>query len=156
MTVFKGAEILLHPTSEVGSPQLTPKHIAKLARASENMAYLVSANSAGIYGTNVAANSTDAMSAVVDWSGKILTEAGVGESLVANAPLDIGALRAARRRTGMTNFLSRLPMGAFGGAYDRAHAPPNGMADGRMRERADVIAAQRETIERLMKAGVLR
>ena len=61
MAAFSGAEILLHPTSEVGAPALTPKHICKRARAVENMAYVVSANSAGIQGTPVPAASTDGM-----------------------------------------------------------------------------------------------
>lgn len=156
-TVLKGAEILLHPTSEVGSPALTPKHIAKMARASENMAYVVSANSGGIYGTAVAANSTDAMSAVVGWKGEIIAEAGVGESLVANAALDIEGLRAARRRTGMTNMLSRMPMEAFRDVYAGANrAAANGLADGRMIERDAVIARQRGVIDALAKGGLLK
>lgn len=156
-TVFKGAEILLHPTSEVGSPGLTPKHIGKMARASENMAYLVSANSGGIFGTLVSANSTDAMSAVIGWKGDIIAEAGAGESIVANAGLDIEGLRAARRRGGMTNFLSRLPIAALQQAYAAAgaHAEPNGLPDGKMIERDAVMSRQRAVIEGLVKAGVV-
>ncbi|MCL4721976.1 MAG: nitrilase, partial [Gammaproteobacteria bacterium] len=44
--VMRGAELLIHPTSEVGSPMLTSKEIARRARACENLAYVVSANSA--------------------------------------------------------------------------------------------------------------
>jgi predicted amidohydrolase len=155
--VLKGAEILLHPTSEVGAPTLTPKHIGKMARASENMAYLVSANSAGIFGTAVAANSTDAMSAVIGWKGEIIAEAGVGETMVANAALDIEGLRAARRRTGMTNMLSRLPMEAFRMAYAaQGRAAPNGLPDGRMIERDTVIARQRDTITSLVRDNRLK
>jgi predicted amidohydrolase len=156
-SVFKGAEVLLHPTSEVGSPGLTPKHIGKMARASENMAYVVSANSGGIYGTPVSANSTDAMSAIVSWKGEIMAEAGAGESIVANAGLDIEGLRAARKRGGMTNVLSRLPVAAFRQAYAAAaaHAEPNGLADAKMIERDAVMARQRGVIEALAKAGVI-
>jgi predicted amidohydrolase len=157
MSAFKGAEILLHPTSEVASPNLTPKHISKMARALESMAYVVSANSAGIFGTPVPANSTDAMSIVIDWYGRTLAEAGPGESLNANAVLDVVGLRDARTRTGMTNLLSRLPLDAFEDSYrDTALAPANRTPDGRMIERGDVIERQREVIERLMRDGVLR
>jgi predicted amidohydrolase len=157
MHAFKGAEVFLHPTSEVFSPNLTPKHISKMARAIENMAYVVSANSAGIFGTPVPAHSTDAMSIVVDLSGRALAEAGPGESLNANAILDIGGLREARRRTGMTNLLSRLPLDAFEAACrDVTLSPVNGAADGRMPERAAVIQRQREVIERLVRDGVIR
>ena len=50
MQAFKGAEVFCHPTSEVGAPTLTPKHITKKARAIENIAYVVSANSAEMRG----------------------------------------------------------------------------------------------------------
>lgn len=157
MGVFRGAEILLHPTSEVGAPGLTPKHIAKMARAVENMAYLVSANSAGIYGTPVAANSTDGMSIVLDWYGRTLAEAGTGETFNANAVLDIGALRETRRRGGMTNLLSRLPLDAFAGRYAATGlAPPNKTPDGRMIERTEVLARQRAVIDSLVARGILR
>jgi predicted amidohydrolase len=156
-TVFKGAEILLHPTSEVGAPGLTPKHVGKMARASENMAYVVSANSAGIFGTPVAANSTDGMSAIVSWKGEIMAEAEIGETIVANAALDVEGLRQARRRGGMTNLLSRLPVAAFHQVYANAdaHAEPNGLPEGKMIERDAVMARQRNAIEALAKAGVI-
>jgi hypothetical protein len=121
------------------------------------MAYVVSANSGGIYGTPISANSTDAMSAIVGWKGEILVEAGMGESIVANAALDIEGLRTARKRGGMTNFLSRLPMAAFRQAYAAAaaHAEPNGLPDSKMIERDAVMARQRAVIEALAKAGVV-
>jgi predicted amidohydrolase len=157
MSVFKGAEILLHPTSEVGSPNLTPKHISKMARAVENIAYVVSANSGGIYGTPVAANSTDGMSIVLDWYGRTLAEAGTGETLNANAVLDIGALRETRRKNGMTNTLSRLPLDAFEKTYSTTTlAPPNKTPDGKMIERAEVLARQRAVIDDMARRGILK
>ncbi len=157
MHAFKGAEILLHPTSEVGAPGLTPKHIAKKARAIENIAYVVSANSATIIGTPVPAASTDAMSIILDWYGRTLAEAGSGETLNANAVIDLGALRAARRNTGMTHTLSRLPNAAFAPAYQQAvHAPPNRTPEGRMIERAAAIAQQQAVIDRLVQDGILK
>jgi predicted amidohydrolase len=157
MHVMRGAEVLLHPTSEVGSPNLTPKHIAKLARAVENMAYVVSANSAGIVGTPVPSASTDAMSIVVDWYGRVVAEAGPGETLNANGVLDLAGLRSARRNAGMTNTLSRLPLAAFATDYaNREHAPPNRTPDGQMIERAEVLRRQREVIERLARDRVIR
>lgn len=157
MAVLRGAEILLHPTSEVGSPQMTPKHIGKLSRAVENMAYIVSANSAEIIGTAVPSASTDGMSLVADWYGRILAEASPGESLNANAVLDLGGLRSARQQAGMTNTLSRLPLDAFAPDYEnRTLAPPNRTADGQMIERAEVLRRQRETIARMTEDGVIR
>jgi predicted amidohydrolase len=157
MSVLKGAEILLHPTSEVASPNLTPKHISKMARAVENIAYVVSANSAGIYGTPVAANSTDGMSIVLDWYGRTLAEAATGETFNANAILDVGALREARRKTGMTNTLSRLPLAAFAPTYSGpALAPANKTSDGKMIERGEVLSRQAAVIEDMGRRGILR
>ena len=44
---FRGAEVFVHSSSEIGSPLGTAKDVAKRARAWENMAYVVSANTAG-------------------------------------------------------------------------------------------------------------
>lgn len=156
MLALKGAEVLLHPTSEVASPEMTPKDISKRARALENVAYVVSANSAGIMGTNVPAQSTDMMSKIVDWKGRVAAEAGPGETMNANAVVDLAGLRDARRRTGMSNFLSRLPLDAFRPGYAASRAEPNRTPDGRMIERVDAIAQQRAVIDRLIAEGAIR
>ncbi len=56
---LRGAEVFVHSTSEVGSTRLTPKDVAKRARAIENLAYVVSANSGGFVDSDLAAHSTD-------------------------------------------------------------------------------------------------
>ena len=113
----RGAEILLHSSSEAASPLMTPKNIAKQARAIENLTYIVSANSAGISGIAIPMASTDASSKVIDYKGLILAEAGYGESMGAYAEIDIAALRRYRRRPGMPNILSRQPMALWAEAY---------------------------------------
>lgn len=153
---LKGAEILLHPTSEVGSPKLTVKDVAKRARAIESMAYVVSANSAEIIGTPVPAASTDAMSKIVDWSGAVLAEAESGESLNANAVIDLPELRATRNRTGMANMQSRLPLAAFAPTYaETTRATPNTMAGRPMLSQQEALARQRAVIERMRADGLL-
>ncbi len=157
MHALKGAEILLHPTSEVGSPALTVKDIAKRARAIESMAYVVSANSAEIIGTPVPAASTDAMSKIVDWNGKVLAEAESGESLNANAVIDPPALRATRARTGMANVLTRLPTEAFEPGYEAGgSAEPNAMAGRAMLSQEEALARQRAVIEGMRERGVFQ
>lgn len=96
---LRGAEVFLHSTSEVGSPELTPKDIAKRARALENMAYVVSANTAGISGVDIPLGSADGMSKIVDDQGRVLSAAGTGESMAAYADLDIAGLRRRRLRS---------------------------------------------------------
>ena len=153
MTAMKGAEVFVHPTSEVGSPDMTPKEIARRARAVENMAYLVSANSGGITGTAIPAASTDGMSKIVDFGGKVMAVAGGGESLVANAVIDLASLRSARRRAGMSNLMSRQPWDAYGKGYAEAPGAQPGTAP---LDRDAATTRQTETIRRLIEAGVIR
>ena len=155
---LRGAEVFLHCTSEIGSPDLTPKDIAKRARAIENMAYLVSANTSGIQGVDIPLGSSDGMSKIVDDQGRVLAAAGAGESMAAYADLDIAGLRRRRLRPGMGNFLSRLPQAAIAAGLSGAALTPNALLDGdsvKIPQRADFAARQKATIEALQNAGVL-
>ncbi len=121
------------------------------------MVYLISANTGQILGTATASSSADAMSKIVDWTGKVLAEAGSGESTVANAVIDLPALRAARQRIGMGNLLSRQPFAAYEQTYEQTDwAVPNAMAGGGMLNQKQAIARQRAVIDRLIADGVLR
>jgi predicted amidohydrolase len=116
--VMRGAEVLVHSTSEMGSPVPTAKDIAKRARAAENLAYVVSANAAAVSGTGVPAQSTTGMAKIVDYEGRILAAAAPGgDSVVANATIDIPALRSRRRQAGLTNTLVRQPFQAYADSY---------------------------------------
>ena len=95
---IRGAELFVHSSSEVGSVLPSQKNIAKLARAFENLTYVVSANSAGIENIAIPKSSTDGGSKVIDYKGTILAESGFGESMVAYAEIHIGSLRQWRRR----------------------------------------------------------
>lgn len=155
---LRGAEVLLHCTSEVGSPDLTPKDIAKRARAIENIAYVVSANTAGIAGVDMPLGSADGMSKIVDDQGRVLASAGTGESMAASAELDITGLRRRRQRPGMGNFLSRLPNAAVAAGVAPAALAPNQLLDGesvRIPERAGFAARQQASIAALKSLGVL-
>lgn len=155
---LRGAEVFLHPTSEVGSPRLTPKDIAKRARAIENMAWVVSANTAGIHDHPFPAQSTDGMSKLVDPHGEVRAEAGYGESMVAHAEIDLAALRRFRNRPGMGNLLARQRLELFRDTYAGSIHPPNGMLEGeavRVPERAAFARAQQDALARLRAAGIL-
>ncbi|MCF2526486.1 nitrilase-related carbon-nitrogen hydrolase [Yinghuangia soli] len=154
--MMRGAEVLCHSTSEAGSPRPTAKSVARLARAAENLAYVVSANTAGITGIAIPGNSTDGMSQIVDFTGSVLAEAGPGESMVAHAELDLAALRRHRRRPGMGNLPARGKPGLWAAEYARAEGErPNGLASGAPPDRAWFARRQAETLERLLKAGVI-
>jgi len=155
---LRGAEVFLHSTSEVGSPELTPKDIAKRARALENMAYVVSANTAGISGVDIPLGSADGMSKIVDDQGRVLSAAGTGESMAAYADLDIAGLRRRRLRPGMGNVLSRLPQAAINAGLASTALKPNALMDGetlKIPQRADFAARQKATLDALLSAGVL-
>ena len=155
-----GAEIFCHSTSEVGSPDLTQKDIAKRARAIENTAYVVSANTAGIIGTAIPDQSADAMSKVIDPQGQVKSTAGPGDSMIAHSEIRLDSLRALRRRVGMANQLSRQPFQLYADAYrDHVHHQPNGfLKDGEVvpPTRQAITERQRQVIERLLEEGVLR
>ncbi len=154
--VLRGAEVICHASSEVGSPQATPKNIAKRARAYENMVYVVSANSAGISGIPFPEASTDGHSQVVDYKGQILGEAAWGESMCGNGEIDIAALRRARRKPGMTNTLARQRLELFKHGYGgEAVYPANNLQNVDAPERAHFQRTLAATIEALDKRGVI-
>ncbi len=152
---LRGAEVFVHSSSEIGSPVRTPKMIAKQARAFENMAYVVSANTAGIDGYA----SADGNSMIVDAKGHVLAEAHPGETFTAFAEIDIAALRARRRQPGMTNVLSRQRTELFAATYAApSHQPANALiAEGivKVPDRDHFARVQAETIERLARNGLI-
>ena len=156
---MRGAEIFVHSSSEIGSPNATPKMIAKRARAFENMAYIVSANTAGITNTALPLASADGNSMVVDWKGNVIAESNSGETFTAFGDIDLAALRAARRKPGMTNMLSRQRNTLFAAAYtsdthQRANSLiENGVVKTPSREHFQRVSE--ETIERLAKDGLI-
>lgn len=157
---LRGAEVFLHSTSEVGSPRLTPKDVAKRARAIENLAYVISANSAGIHGTDLPAASTDGMSKIVDPYGDVRAEAGFGESMVAHATCDLAALQRLRVSPSMSNTLSRQRLECFRHLYSGSVYPANTLlgAQGEITvpDRSHFRAVQQSTIDALRARGILR
>ena len=156
---LRGAEILLHSSSEIGSPIETPKLIAKRARAFENMAYIVSANTAGISNTALPLASADGNSVVVDWKGNILAQSNAGETFTAFADIDLAALRAARRKPGMTNMLSRQRNALFASTYSTdSHQHANSLIENgivKTPDRDHFKRVSEVTIARLTKDGLI-
>jgi len=153
----KGAEVLMHPTSEASSTLMSPKNVAKIARAQENGIYVVSANSSGITGTGLAAYSTDARSQIVDDRGLILAETPGGESMTACADVDIHALRYRRERNGMANRLARQPMELYAKEFAKLDIHPSGsLGDGSKAPTKDFYKARQDTvIAKLKSSGII-
>jgi predicted amidohydrolase len=156
---FRGAELFVHSSSEIGSLLGTAKDIAKRARAWENMAYVVSANTAGISGTALPLASADGNSQIVGPDGKLLAQSGAGETFTAFAEIDIAHLRGLRQVPAMTNSLARQRPSLFAAAYAGAHGQDaNAMLAGgaaQVPERDHFLRAQAAVIEKLSKAGVI-
>jgi predicted amidohydrolase len=151
---MKGAEIFLHSSSEIASPLPTQKNIARQARAIENMAYVISANTAGIDGIAIPVNSTDAHSQIINYEGLKLCEAGYGETMVANATIHLDALRHHRQRPGMSNFLSRQRMELYAEVYNQSFYPSNSLS-GKEPGREHFIQTQLKVIEHLKQKGII-
>lgn len=156
---LRGAEVFVHSSSEVSSAIDTPKNIAKQARAIENLAYVVSANSGGLTGTAIPSASVDSHSKIVDPKGHILAEAGPGPSMVANAEIDLDSVRRMRRRVAMGNLLARQPMELYAQAYSAADIHPSRtLQDGgeiRKPDRNFYRQRQADVIRKLGEAGII-
>ena len=152
---LRGAEVFVHSSSEIGSPNPTNKHIARRARAFENLAWLVSANTAGISGTALPLASADGNSAVIDWQGRVLAESGGGETFTAFAEIDLAASRRARRKPGMTNLLSRQRLELFAAAYAGEVQPADSLIGPATADREHFRRVQDMVIARLDAAGLI-
>ena len=157
--MLRGAEIFVHSSSEIGSPMATPKAIAKLARAQENMAYVISANTAGIEDTALPLASADGNSCVIDYKGRKLSESNSGETFTATGDINLASLRHARRTPAMTNFIARQRLELFADTY--AGPSPhqaNGLIENdaiKTPDRDYFLRSQEQVIERLIKDGLI-
>jgi predicted amidohydrolase len=152
---MRGAEVLLHPTSEVYGQPRSPKEAAKISRAVENMMYVISANTAGIANSAIPISSVDGGSKIVDYRGLVLAETGAGESMAAFAEVDLAALRRYRRQPGLGNLLSRQRFDAYVDSYKEFQFyPSNTMLNGGV-ERKHFIQTQLAAIQRLEQLGVI-
>ena len=152
---MRGAEIFLHSTSEIYGQARSPKEAAKISRAVENMAYVISANTAGIANSAIPQASADGGSKIVDYRGIVLAETGAGESMAAFAEIDLAALRRDRQRPGIKNLLSRHRGTLYVESYQQSYFyPANTMLEGEI-ERQHFIKTQQETIDRLVKLGII-
>ena len=151
--MLNGAEILLHPTSEIYGD--VRKDAAKISRAVENMMYVVSANTAGIANTAVPESSVDGGSKIIDYQGIILAETGSGESMAAFTEIDLAALRRVRCRPGIKNLLSRQRLNAYHRFYEERGEiyPTNSMGPGTI-DRSHFRNTQLMAIQRMKQLGI--
>lgn len=153
--LMHGAEVFLHSTADVAGHARMPKEVCKLARAVENVAYVVSANAAGITGIPIPESSTDGKSKIVDYRGLVLAEVDQGESAGAVADIDIAALRHARRQPGMPNLVTRQRFDLYAAMYGGTTFVPADQFPSPMSERGALLAAQSRVAEALRSRGLI-
>ena len=155
--MLRGAEVILHPTSENGAYGHSGWTACRIARAAENMVYFVSANAGGSTGSGGAAQHNMGHSRIIDYNGMELTNTGgPGESTSAAAMIDIERLREARRDPYSINRLLRHRASAYKEVFAAADFfPANSFLDAPMESKAKMVEAMRIGRENLLRAGIL-
>lgn len=153
--MMRGAEVLLHPDNGAVTPR---GEAAKICRAAENMCYLISANVAGGIGFSADGSELGGRSQIVDYNGnKVAFDGGATENAEVSAMIDIEALRAARRDTGMGNMLLRSRFEMYRDYYGKAEFyPVNGLMAGAFETYPELRPIVDRAIDNLTRSGVLR
>ncbi len=107
---LKGAEVLIHPTSETRSPYhihgVGGWEIARRTRAWENVAYWVSADQANFLDSVRPTDMMHGWSQILGPDGRVINIAETSNETIIMGEVDIEALRRRRNQVGM-NFLAQ-------------------------------------------------
>ncbi|MDR6666071.1 nitrilase-related carbon-nitrogen hydrolase [Rhizobium sp. 1399] len=150
--MMQGAEVILHPTN---SKFTTGQEAAKVARATENMCYLISANVAGPIGFSPDNSILGGRSHILDHFGDTIAfEESAAEGVGVSGIIDIDRLRLDRRTdTGTHNPLLRARFEMYRPYYRQAtFYPPDHFRDVPMMNAAETKAAvdiSRANLERV-------
>ena len=113
----------------------------------------------GIDNIDISIDSANGGSEIVDHLGHTVVAVGQGETMTANARIDLAGLREYRRRSGMGNLLSRLPFDVFQAGFAGLDIRrKNGLLkDGRVivPARGYFREQQADALARLVAAGVI-
>jgi predicted amidohydrolase len=152
--MMRGAEILLHPTNDEGNAGL---EAAKVARAAENMCFVVSANVAGGIGFSKNGSIQGGRSRIVDYLGRSLAfESSANETVEVSAEIDLHGLRKARCDAGMENTLARARWDMYRPFYASAVGyPPNQFLAMPMKDVSATVPIVHSSIDALARAGVI-
>ncbi|MEQ9110389.1 MAG: nitrilase-related carbon-nitrogen hydrolase [Rhodospirillaceae bacterium] len=151
---LRGAEVLCHPCADPLNLAHNPKNVMKQARAIENLMYVVSANLSAHKPFPMGEHTCDGGSRVIDFQGRVLAEAGQGESMAALADINISALRRYRNRPEINNFLTRQRMDLYHDTYAQDIWPKNSLAD-RAPTRDHMAGVQQDVLARLIATGII-
>lgn len=155
MLMMQGAEIIVHPTNEDDNPA---QEAAKIARASENMCYLISANVSDAIGFSADGSVKGGRSRIVDYRGKTISyHEPWDESIAVSAEIDVEALREARRDRGMPNTLLRGRWEMYRDLYnDFTVYPANAFLGTPMKDMAETAPVIDTALDNLAGLGIMR
>jgi predicted amidohydrolase len=152
--MMHGAEIILHPTNE---NHTAAQEAAKVARAAENMVYVVSANVAGAIGFSPDGSEVGGRSRILDFRGNTLSyDESPEETVAVSALIDVSALRAARRDPSMSNTLLRTRWDMYRSFYQSIEIyPANQFLQTPMANTNELKPVLETALGNLEKAGIL-
>jgi predicted amidohydrolase len=154
MFMFRGAEVLLHPTSDFGAWDNHAWMSAKKVRAAENMLYLVSANTAGFRDAAGPENECAGNSQIIDWDGRVMAHAATaGECLRCHAMIDVEQVRLARGVPNPHNRLIRNRIEAYRPLYNAVSFLPANTAGG-AEDKGGMRATWREAFAAMARQGI--
>lgn len=157
---LRGAEVLLHVTSEARGPEHLDDagggwSAARRARAWENGCYLLMANSGPQLDSALPPNVCHGGSQLIDFTGRVLNHATGTEECMITAAIDIDALRR-RRAGGRFSFLTEFCPAAHAPIYAAAAGwPLDAFAAAPMASAAEGAALQRTVQAGMRDAGLL-
>ena len=144
---MNGAEILCYPISTTSSDHHLYHLVARM-RALDNSCYLVSSNLGSTFAKE-RAEQTGGESVIVDYEGRILSQASaLGETTI-TANLHLDALRRSRRAIACLRAEAYAPM------YQRTYFRANRFLETPEQELDDEVRATKETMEDLYDRGIL-
>jgi predicted amidohydrolase len=155
-----GAEVILHPTAEPYAPEHEAWDALRMARAYENMCYLLSVNAGAFVGSNRPRQGYRGRSQIVGPLGRVESIAqGTGEAVVTGT-IDIENLRWERTRKPdsghLFNALFALRSDLFAEVYAEAKRWPNdGWRNRKLQSTAEARQLASEIIDRLIADGKL-
>jgi predicted amidohydrolase len=147
---LRGAEILLHLTSEGIGPHQAPDGgwtIARRARAYENTCYLAMANTGPCLDSGLPPGVSHGHSQIIGFDGRVIHMAGGAEETLITATIDIEALRRQRTQKRF-NFLAELIPAVHAPIYAQASGwPLNAYLDRSLASLQDNVDLYDEVLE---------
>ena len=155
--MMRGAEVILHPTSDSGAMDLWAWESAKRVRAAENMVYLVSCNAGGSVGGAIPDSFNMGHSKIFDFNGRLLGESGgPGETVLPSATIDVEELRRARSDCLSYNRILSQRHDIYRAVYEAAlFIAPNAYLENRMPSRKASVDLLKGSLENAVKRGAV-